>query len=104
MISVDTQLYKSDPTEDWLIFDDESGILRLSEDDPVTIIKQILVDGPKPISDVQQELMRRTGLGKRGAIDLRMRMERAKFPAFERYDDPVNRTRKMYRIMEDKDF
>ena len=95
--------YKSEPTEDWLIFDDKSGILRLSKDDPVTIIQQILSDGPKLLQDVNLELMRRTGLGKRASIDLRMRMERTKFPVFERYDDPVNRTRNMNRIKEDKD-
>ena len=63
--------HAQEPTDKWLRFDNESGILKLSEADPVILITQLLQDGPKHRDVVDQMLIKQAGLGERRALQTR---------------------------------
>ena len=90
--------HNEEPSDKWLRFDGESGILRLSESDPVNMVKQLLADGPKSRAVVDEMLIKQAGLGERRAIATRISQEDKK--VIEMYKDPVDKRRVMVRLKE----
>ena len=90
--------HAQEPTDKWLRFDNESGILKLSEADPIVLLTQLLQDGPKHRDIVDQMLIKQAGLGERRAIETRMKMESDEI--IEMYKDPVDKRRMMVRLKE----
>ena len=92
--------HAAEPPDKWLLFDQESGILKLSEADPIVLVAQLLELGPKPRDVVDQMLIKHAGFGERRALKARMKMEED--GVIEMYKDPVDRRRMMVRMKEDK--
>ena len=90
--------HAQEPTDKWLRFDNESGILKLSEADPVILITQLLQDGPKHRDVVDQMLIKQAGLGERRALQTRLKLEEDEI--IEMYKDPVDKRRMMVRLKE----
>ena len=90
--------YTTEPHDQWLRFDEKSGILKVSESDPRTIILDALKNGPQPIGVIDAVLMKSAGLGKRKAGDTRQALERKH--VVRMYQDPVNNTRRMIELQE----
>ena len=90
--------YGTTPHDQWLRFDDKSGILKVSESDPRTLILELLKNGPQPIGVVDAMLVKSAGLGKRKAGDTRQAL--AQKNVVRHYQDPVNKTRRMIELQE----
>ena len=80
----------------WLRFDDESGILMLSESDPEEILEKLLKDGPRPIKEVDEVLKKEAGLSPLRCIKYRQELEQRNF--LEQYKSPVNKKIHMLRL------
>ena len=91
--------HNEEPIDKWLRFDNESGILQLSESDPILLVSELLKDGPKSRSVVDDMLTKQAGLGDRRAIKMRMSLEEKN--VIEMYKDPVDKRRTMVRMKED---
>ncbi len=90
--------HAQEPTDKWLRFDNESGILKLSEADPIVLLTQLLQDGPKHRDIVDQMLIKQAGLGERRALQTRLKLEADEI--IEMYKDPVDKRRMMVRLKE----
>ena len=91
--------HTEEPHEKWLRFDGKSGILRLSESDPVALVLQMLESGPKSRAVVDDMLINQAGVGDRRALNTRTALEEK--GVIEHYKDPVDKRRVMIRIKKD---
>lgn len=87
------------PSRQWLQFDGDCGILKLSEEDPTHLTVAFLDEGPKTRAEFDNMLLKRAAMRPRKAIAFRQELETNKI--ITTYPDPVDRKVKMVKLRED---